>query len=73
MTHNQQRTEIYKGFLQISNKNRKVGKGYQEDIQREGTRTATEHQMTWPASNHNCEQNNGLIRRLTKKKGKPLR
>lgn len=68
MTHNQQRTEIYKGFLQISNKNRKVGKGYQEDIQREGTRTATEHQMTGPASNHSHEQNDGLIRRLTKKK-----
>lgn len=68
MTHNQQRTEIYKGFLQISNKNRKVGRGYQEDIQREGTRTATERQMTWPASNRNREQNDGLIRRLTKKK-----
>ena len=67
MTHNQQRTEIYKGFLQISNKNRKVGKGYQEDIQRGGTWTATEHRTTWPASNHNREQNDGLTRRLTKK------
>lgn len=66
MTHNQQRTEIYKGFLQISNKNRKVGKGYQEDIPRGGTSTATEHRTTWPASNRVREQNDGLTHRLTK-------
>lgn len=66
MTHNQQRTEIYKGFLQISNKNRKVGKGYQEDIPRGGTSTATEHRTTWLMKIKAREQNDGLTHRLTK-------